>query len=96
LSNRQREVSDAIIRHHIRPLFLFLASENGSLGRRGMIRFFNRCGNLTLPIVVHAMADIMAKGEVLKGRDSGFHLLLRSPGGGIYRRPTAPGRQCRR
>jgi poly(A) polymerase len=39
LSNRQRQVSDAIIRHHIRPLFLFLASENGSLGRRGMIRF---------------------------------------------------------
>jgi putative nucleotidyltransferase with HDIG domain len=72
LSNRQREVADAIIRHHIRPLFLFLASDNGSLGRRGMIRFFNRCGNLTLPIVVHAMADIMAKGEVLKGRDRGF------------------------
>jgi poly(A) polymerase len=39
LSNRQRQVSDAIIRHHIRPLFLFIASENGTLGRRGMIRF---------------------------------------------------------
>jgi poly(A) polymerase len=72
LSNRQCHVSDAIIRHHIRPLFLFLASENGTLGRRGMIRFFNRCGGLTLPIIVHAMADIMAKGKVLHGKDSGF------------------------
>ena len=72
LSNRQADVADAIIRHHIRPLFLFLASENGTLGRRGMIRFFNRCGNLTLPIIVHTMADIMAKGDVLEGRDRGF------------------------
>ncbi|BBO72538.1 tRNA nucleotidyltransferase [Desulfosarcina alkanivorans] len=72
LSNRQRHVSDAIIRHHIRPLFLYLASENGTLGRRGMIRFFNRCGDLALPIIVHAMADIMAKSEVLQARDNGF------------------------
>ena len=72
LSNRQRHASDAIIRHHIRPLFLFLASENGTLGPRGMIRFFNHCCDLTLPIIVHAMADIMAKKEVLEGRDTGF------------------------
>jgi putative nucleotidyltransferase with HDIG domain len=72
LSNRQRDVADAIIRHHLRPLFLYLASENGTLGPRGMIRFFNRCGDLTLPVIVHTMADIMAKGKVLKDRDSGF------------------------
>ena len=72
LSNKQREVSDAIIRHHIRPLFLFLSSEKGSLGPSGIVRFFNRCNNLTLPIIVHAMADIMAKGKVLQDRDSGF------------------------
>ena len=72
LSNRQRHVSDAIIRHHIRPLFLYLASENGSLGRNGRVRFFNRCGDLTLPIIVHAMADIMAKGESMQDRDNGF------------------------
>ena len=72
LSNRQRHVSDAIIRHHIRPLFLYLASENGSLGRNGRVRFFNRCSDLTLPIIVHAMADIMAKGEGMQDRDNGF------------------------
>ena len=74
LSNRQRHVSDAIIRHHIRPLFLYLASENGSLGRNGRVRFFNRCGDLTLPIIVHTMADIMAKGESMQDRDNGFIL----------------------
>ena len=78
LSNRQREVADAIIRHHIRPLFLFLASENGSLGRNGRVRFFNRCGDLTLAIIVHAMADIMAKGERMQARDNGFILFCDS------------------
>ena len=72
LSNRQRHVSDAIIRHHIRPLFLYLASENGSIGRNGRVRFFNRCGALTLPIIVHAMADIKAKGASMQDRDNGF------------------------
>ena len=72
LSRKQRHVADAIIRHHLRPLFLFQASETGSLGRRGMVRFFTRCGDLTLPIVVHTIADIMAKGSVLDGRNARF------------------------
>jgi len=72
LSRKQRRAADAVIRHHIRPLFLYLASENGNLGQRGMIRFFNRCGEMTLPIVVHTMADIMAKRPVIDGRDKGF------------------------
>lgn len=72
LSNKQRNIADTIIRNHIRPLFLFIASEKKSLGPRGMIRFFNHCGRLTLPIVVHTMADIMAKRSVLQGRDERF------------------------
>ena len=63
LSNRQRQAADAIIRHHIRPLFLFLAHEQGTLGRSGMVRFFRHCGEWTLPVIVHAMADIRAKKE---------------------------------
>lgn len=72
LSKKQREVADGIIRHHIRPLFLFLAAEKATLGHRGRVRFFTHCGDLVLPIIVHAMADIMAKGEVLQDRDHGF------------------------
>ena len=74
LSRKQRQTADVIIRHHIRPLFLYLASQKGHLGRRGMIRFFSRCGEMTLPIVVHTMADIMAKCPVIDGRDEGFIL----------------------
>ena len=72
LSKKQRDVSEAIIRHHIRPLFLYLASENHRLGRNGMVRFFRLCGHLTLPIIAHAMADIMAKSKILQTRDKAF------------------------
>lgn len=72
LSRHQRDVADTLIRHHLRPLFLFIASEKARLGKRGMVRFFNHCGSRTLPIVVHTMADIMAKQQVLQGRDAHF------------------------
>ena len=94
LSRRQRRVADAVIRHHLRPLFLFQASENGSLGRRGTTRFFTRCGDLTLPIVVHTMADIMAKRSVLDGRNERFiHFcgdLLKAYGDYLNRKSALP------
>ncbi len=72
LSKKQRDTADAIIRHHIRPLFLFVADSGGRLSTRGRIRFFNRCGDMTLPILIHAMADIMAKKQVPDERDRAF------------------------
>lgn len=72
LSRKQRDTADAIIRNHIRPLFLFLSSADASFPQRGMVRFFNRCGDLTLPIVIHTMADILAKKKVPEERDLSF------------------------
>lgn len=72
LSRKQREAAATIIRHHIRPLFLYRAADAGSIGRWGIIRFFKSCGHLALPIIVHAMADIMAKGECLEEKNHGF------------------------
>jgi putative nucleotidyltransferase with HDIG domain len=72
LSRKQRDAADAIIRSHIRPLFLFQAAEKNCLGRRGMARFFNHCDRLTLPIVIHTMADIEAKHQDLRDRDKRF------------------------
>jgi poly(A) polymerase len=81
LSKKQREAADTIIRHHIRPLYLYLASTEGTIGRRGIIHFFTAYDPLALPIIVHAMADIMAKGKRLEDRDRGFidfgHRLVR-------------------
>ncbi len=72
LSRRQREATVAIVRHHIRPLFLFTASTNGRLGERGMVRFFNHCGDQVLAVIAHTAADIMAKNAVPQPRDRAF------------------------
>jgi tRNA nucleotidyltransferase/poly(A) polymerase len=72
LSARQRDDADGIIRHHLRPLFLFQASTNGTLSRQATVRFFNRCGRLAVPVIVHTRADILAKKAVPGPRDAGF------------------------
>ncbi|MDL2320725.1 HD domain-containing protein [Desulfosarcina sp. OttesenSCG-928-B08] len=61
VSTHQHNTTCAIIRHHIRPLFLFVANQNKALTPTGKVRFFNQCGELTLFISVHAMADRLAK-----------------------------------
>ena len=72
LSNKQRDTADAVIRHHIRPLFLYRAAASGRLSPKGRIRFFNHCGAMVLPILIHATADIMAKKPVPDARDRAF------------------------
>jgi len=72
LSKVQRDTSVSIIRNHIRPLFLFLAMQKGTLSHRGTIRFFNHCGSLTLPILVHSIADILAKHQTRQPKDADF------------------------
>lgn len=65
LSRHEERFSDAVIRHHIRPLSLFLTLAKPTRGampaNRRRIRFFNRCEPFVLPILIHAMADTMAK-----------------------------------
>jgi tRNA nucleotidyltransferase/poly(A) polymerase len=94
LSRKQREVADAFIRNHTRPLHLFQAFEDKNLGPRGKIRFFNRCGDLTLPIIVHTMADILAKRPALEGRNLRFidfcGSLLKDYGSYLDRKATLP------
>jgi poly(A) polymerase len=94
LSRKQREAADTIIRHHIRPLYLYLAADAETVGRRGIIRFFKACGQMALPIIVHAMADIMAKGKHLEDRDRGFiafgHHLIREYEAFENRQAAAP------
>jgi poly(A) polymerase len=98
LSRRERQTTHTIIRHHIRPLSLFLSADREHVSttppRRSRIRFFNRCGDATLPILVHAMADIMAKADRLDRAGMRFidychHLIIDY---GHYRRQisTAP------
>lgn len=94
LSRKQRDGADAIVRSHIRTLFLFQAAEKNCLGRRGMVRFFNHCGRLTLPIVVHTVADIAAKRRDLSDRDTRFvafcRKLLQAYADHLDRQQTVP------
>ena len=62
LSNRDAGYLDFIIRSHIRPLHLFIASSKGRLTVRAKTRFFIHCGRFTPDLLLHAVADIEGKG----------------------------------
>ncbi len=62
LSNRQQAYVDFIIRHHLYPLSLFTAFQKNNLSRKGITRFFLKCGNLSTDLFIHAIADICGKG----------------------------------
>ena len=72
LSTFQRKTADTIVRNHIRPLSLFLAMQSDTLSRRGIVRFFNRVDRLTVSLIVHSMADCLAKHAVLSPKDKNF------------------------
>ena len=72
VSREQRETAGTIVRNHVRPLFLFLAMKNGTPNQRGIARFFRHADRLSVPIVVHGMADCLAKHAELDSRDHEF------------------------
>ncbi len=72
LSARQRQDATGIIHHHLWPLLLFQASQKGTFGRRAAVRFFNQCGGLTRPIIMHSRADTMAKKSTIGTKEKAF------------------------
>jgi tRNA nucleotidyltransferase/poly(A) polymerase len=60
-SNRESRAVDGIVRHHLRPLSLFIADRRGMLTARGVTRFFVKCEPFTVDILLHAIADTDAK-----------------------------------
>jgi putative nucleotidyltransferase with HDIG domain len=61
-SARERSFIDFIIGNHLRPLHLFDAWTRERLSPRAQTRFFMHCGDLTPPLLLHALADMRAKG----------------------------------
>jgi len=61
LSNREKRFVDFIIRNHLNPLFLFTAMQKKTLTHKGVTRFFKKCGDNTPALLLHTIADIMAK-----------------------------------
>jgi poly(A) polymerase len=60
-SNREKRFVDVIIRNHLNPLFLFTAMQKKTLTHKGVTRFFIKCGDNTPAVLLHTLADIMAK-----------------------------------
>lgn len=58
IANRYRDYVCSIVRHHQKPLDLFLSNSNSP---RAFGRFFRKCGDLTPEILLHALADNGAK-----------------------------------
>lgn len=72
LSNRHRQFIGFMIRHHILPLQLFIAHQRKNLTRRGLTRFYIRCGATTPALLVLALADMAGKGVASESRLSAF------------------------
>jgi tRNA nucleotidyltransferase/poly(A) polymerase len=72
LSNCEKGFIDFIISNHLRPLHLFVAQQTHSLTRKGRTRFFMKVGDLTPYLLLHALADMCAKGSGGNERYSAF------------------------
>lgn len=72
LSNTEKRRVDFIVRHHLRPLSLFIASESGTLTRKGLSHFLIQCGPLTPAVIIVALADMMAKRKKADPRTERF------------------------
>jgi len=60
-SNREKRFIDFIIRNHLKPLSLFSAMQKKTLTQKSLTRFFMKCGENTPALLLHTLADIMAK-----------------------------------
>jgi tRNA nucleotidyltransferase/poly(A) polymerase len=69
-SNHETDTIVFIIRHHLRPLSLFMARQNQTLTPKGIARFFMKCEKNALDILLHAAADFLAKKETFEDRST--------------------------
>lgn len=76
-SAREKRFVDVIIRNHTRPLLLFLAYKNNALTSRGKTRFFMKCGEHTPFLLLHTLADSMAKKDPAGKANEAFLLFVK-------------------
>ena len=60
-SRRQSDSIEWIIRHHLRPFYLFDVGQKGVRVDRPFIRFFMKCGHYTPDILLHALAGFRGR-----------------------------------
>ena len=62
MASREKYFIDFIIRHHLRPLYLFTLHLKAELTPKAVMRFFRKCSDYTPYILLHSIADFQAKG----------------------------------
>jgi tRNA nucleotidyltransferase/poly(A) polymerase len=71
-SKADTEKTVFFIRHHIKPLFLYLACRNPGSRKRIRTRFFLRYNDQTPALFLHAVADIQGKSDRFDPRNQAF------------------------
>ncbi len=60
-SRRQTDPIGLIIENHLQPFFLFRAQQKKIPSQKAFTRFFMKCRDLTLDVLLHALAEFMGK-----------------------------------
>ena len=71
-SNFEKRFVDVIIRNHLNPLFLFTARQKKTLTHKGVTRFFIKCQDTTPALLLHTLADTLAKRETPNQANKAF------------------------
>jgi len=60
-SNRDADTIYSLVRHHMRPLFVFTALQKQNATRRAVVRFFMKCAANMPALLILATADMLGK-----------------------------------
>lgn len=71
-SNAEERFIEAVIRHHLKPLFLFQADQKNALTSKAITRFFMKYGEYAPFLLLHAIADHQGKGSNVSGNFIAF------------------------
>jgi putative nucleotidyltransferase with HDIG domain len=71
-SNAEERFIEAVIRHHLKPLFLFQAEQKNALTSKAVTRFFMKYREYVPFLLLHATADHQGKGSNVSGNFIAF------------------------
>lgn len=69
MSNRYQNWIEMVVRHHQRPLSLYLAQQHHPLRPKTLGRFLRQCDRYTPFILIHSIADHLGKGRLCNRRN---------------------------
>lgn len=76
-SNRDADTISFLVRHHMRPFFVFAALQKQTAARRAVTRFFMKCAANTPALLIMAAADMLGKTERRGEQTSAFINFIR-------------------